>query len=281
MTRERIELHREQETMLMTLYLHARDAGSAHPILGDPYAARVLERIDYDFGRFDKLAGNLPVIISRAKAIDDITRSFLADHAEAVVLHLGCGLDSRVQRINPDPSTAWFDIDQEPVINLRRKLVEDRIGVTTVAASVTQPYWWSAVPADRPTLILGEGLLMYLAPNDIRTLLDAALTRSRVAVQTLVFDTVAPWVRRVSAWQPNFREASAKFLSTTNDLDAAIDRQDGVTLLAEQSMVSLAREAARGPLATFISAMDALSFGHRAMVLRTYLHRPETPDLSR
>lgn len=115
---------------------------------------------------------------------------------------------------------------------------------------------------------------MYLAPNDIDALIDTALTRSHPPTQTLVFDTVAPWVRRVSAWQPNFRDAATKFLSTTDDLDNAIHRHDGVTMLTEQSMVSLAREASRGGLATFIAAVDAFGDGHHAMVLRTYLHRP-------
>jgi O-methyltransferase involved in polyketide biosynthesis len=41
---------------------------------------------------------------------------------DAVVLHLACGLDSRVLRIDPGPTVAWFDLDQEPVIDLRRRL---------------------------------------------------------------------------------------------------------------------------------------------------------------
>jgi hypothetical protein len=32
----------------MTLYLHARDARTENPILGDSYAGPLLERIDYD-----------------------------------------------------------------------------------------------------------------------------------------------------------------------------------------------------------------------------------------
>jgi O-methyltransferase len=34
--------------------------------------------------------------VVRAKAHDDWARSFLADHRDPVVLHLGCGLDARV-----------------------------------------------------------------------------------------------------------------------------------------------------------------------------------------
>ena len=64
--------------MLMTLYLHARDARSDHPVLGDTYAGPLLERIDYDFGRLNKISGNQPLIVGRAKAIDDSVRDFLA-----------------------------------------------------------------------------------------------------------------------------------------------------------------------------------------------------------
>ena len=124
MPSERVALRREQETMLMTLYLHARDADSKHPVLGDRYAAPVLNRIDYDFKRLKSLSGNQPVIVARAKAIDNIARAFLERHEEAVVLHLGCGLDSRVERLDPGPGVAWYDVDQQPVIDLRRRLID-------------------------------------------------------------------------------------------------------------------------------------------------------------
>ena len=85
----------------MTLYLHAQDNASAAPILGDRFAQGVLDRIGYDFDRLKRLRGNQPVIVSRAKLIDDRVRSLLDRSSDAVVLHLGCGLDSRVQRLDP------------------------------------------------------------------------------------------------------------------------------------------------------------------------------------
>jgi O-methyltransferase len=271
---EHVRLHREQETMLMTLYLHALDARSPHPILGDPFAAELMERIDYDFSRLARLAGNLPVILSRAKAVDVQVKSYLCTHTDAVVVHLGCGLDTRVLRIDPGPGVTWFDVDQEPVIDIRRRLVADRAGVAMLAASATERRWWSAVPTKRPTLVVGEGLLMYLPPTGIATLIDAALTRPDVPTHTLVFDTVAPWVRRISGWQPNFRDADTKFASTTDDLDAAIDRRNDVTLVDEQSIVALARRSTSGALGAVIGAVNHFRAGHRAMVLRTYRHQP-------
>lgn len=82
-----VHLHREQETMLMTLYLHALYAESTKPILADHYSAQLVDRIDYDFSRLDKLRGNLPLIVGRARAIDVIVRDYLVEHADALA---GC-----------------------------------------------------------------------------------------------------------------------------------------------------------------------------------------------
>ena len=136
--------------MLWTLAMHAHDAESPQPILGDRFAGDLLERVDQPPELGVSLGGNTPLICTRAKLIDDAARAFLARLDEAVVLHLGCGLDSRVLRGDPGPGVRWFDVDQETVIELRRRFYDDRENVEMVAASVTDPGWWSEVPDDRP-----------------------------------------------------------------------------------------------------------------------------------
>ena len=64
---QRVDLAREKETLLMALYLRACDSRSRRPILGDQYAAGLVERIDYDFDRLARLRGNAPLIASRAR----------------------------------------------------------------------------------------------------------------------------------------------------------------------------------------------------------------------
>lgn len=269
MSSERVELRREQETTLMTLYLHAQDNASAAPILGDRFAQGVLDRIDYDFDRLKLLRGNQPVIVSRAELIDERVRSLLERTSDAVVLHLGCGLDSRVQRLDPGPGVTWLDVDQQPVIDLRRRFYPDRDGVTTIAASVTDSAWWSDVPVGRPLIVVGEGLLMYLASDGVRTVIDNVM-RQPAPARTLIFDTVAPWVRRIARWQPNMRRASTEFHSSTRDLDTAVQRHPDLTLDDDTSLVDAARDASTGPLSAFIALVDAIPAGHRAMTLQTY-----------
>ncbi len=261
----RVELQREQETMLMTLFLHARDAESAAPVLGDRFAGGVLAQIDYDFARLESLRGNQPIIVARAKAIDDEVRAALADTPDAVVLHLGCGLDSRVLRLAPGPDVTWIEVDQEPVIELRRRFYPDRDGVRTIAASVVDEGWWAEVPTGRPLLVVAEGLFMYLPPDALRSVV-ANLAGVEASRTTMILDTVAPWVRGVARWQPNMRRASTGFESSTRDVEEAL-RAGGFDREASTSLVTEAARSSTGALATFIKLIDVVPAGHRAMTL--------------
>ncbi|MFJ8672632.1 class I SAM-dependent methyltransferase [Streptomyces sp. NPDC093589] len=162
----KVHLTKEKETLLATLYGRAVDSRAKHPILGDTMAAETVRRLDYDFKRMRLGPGDSAGVALRAKQLDDWTARFLATHEEATVVHLGCGLDTRVHRLDPGPGVRWFDVDYPEVIDLRRQLYPERDGYTTIPSSVTDPAWIAQLPSDRPTMIVAEGLLMYLAEED-------------------------------------------------------------------------------------------------------------------
>jgi O-methyltransferase involved in polyketide biosynthesis len=166
-----VEFTGEKATMLATLYGRALDARSTAPILGDRMASDTVDRIDFDFRRTGLRRGDESAVALRAKTFDDETREFLAAHPQATVLHLGCGLDTRVYRVDPGPGVRWFDVDYPDVIDLRGRLYPDRENYQTVGASVTDPTWLARVPADRPVLVVAEGLVMYLHEDEGTALL--------------------------------------------------------------------------------------------------------------
>lgn len=162
----RVDLTGPPQTMLATLYAKAVDAASPNPILGDRYAAAAVAKIDYDWRRTSITPRSAPSVALRSKHFDDWTRQFLSAHPRANVVHLGCGLDPRVYRIDPGPGVGWFDVDYPEVIALRRRVFDDRPGYRMIGAAVTDPAWVATVPADAPTLVLGEGLTMYLTRDE-------------------------------------------------------------------------------------------------------------------
>lgn len=186
-------------TNLVTLYLRAYESHSRRPILGDHIAAEAVDRIDYDFKRIHRTslpASNQYLVALRAKQLDDWCAAFLAHHADAVVLHLGCGLDGRGFRLAPPPSVLWFDLDQPAVIELRRRLYDDTDSYRMIGSSVTDPQWLDHIPTGRPTLVVAEGLLMYLQESEVRQLLERLTDRFDSG--ELLFDTLSALAPRLS-----------------------------------------------------------------------------------
>jgi methyltransferase (TIGR00027 family) len=180
-------------TNLVTLYLRAYESRSERPILGDKAAAAAVQRIDYDFKRIHRTslaASNQYLVVLRARQLDDWCADFLSRHPDAVVLHLGCGLDSRAFRLAVPPSVSWFDVDQPGVIELRRRLYDDTAHYRMIGSSVTDPQWLDQTPTGRPTLVVAEGLLMYLPGHEVRQLLQRLTDRFDCG--EMLFDTLPP-----------------------------------------------------------------------------------------
>jgi methyltransferase (TIGR00027 family) len=172
MTREKVTLTAEKETLLITLYARAEESRLPDSLLRDRFAAATVDRVDYDFARL-RIGRDIAISVAmRAKLFDDWTRDFIAANPEAVVLHLGCGLDSRVFRLDPPASVLWFEVDYPEVIALRRRLYPERLGCRLIASSVTEPGWLSEVPRDRPAIIVAEGVFPYLPAEEVPALLE-------------------------------------------------------------------------------------------------------------
>lgn len=164
--KQHVDLSGAPQTMLATFYAKALDADLPKPILGDRFAKDIVDRIDYDWSKTSITAANSPSVTTRSAHFDMWARQFLAVHPEAVVLHLGCGLDGRVFRVDPGSGVEWFDIDYPDVADLRARLYPDREHCRVIAASVTDPAWMAEIPSNRPTLMIAEGLTMYLTESD-------------------------------------------------------------------------------------------------------------------
>lgn len=167
----KIRLTKVQETLLITLYAKALDNRSSCSILHDRAADELVSSIDFDFEKF-KSFGNDNVIVVRAKQYDEWLKEFLKANPDAVVLNLGCGLDTRVNRINSSLKISWFDVDYPEVIELRESFYSNKDGYKMIGSSVIYPDWLAEIPKDRPTIIIVEGLLEYLTAEEVKTLLN-------------------------------------------------------------------------------------------------------------
>jgi O-methyltransferase involved in polyketide biosynthesis len=222
------------QTMLATLYAKALDADAPRPILGDLYAKAAVARIDYDWERTSVNARRAPSVAIRTAHFDNWTRQFLAVHEEAVVLHVGCGLDARVYRVDPGPGVRWYDIDYPEVIGLRERVYPDRMNYRMLPASVTDPSWLADIPTDRPVLFLGEGLTPYLARDDGLALLRRVV--DRFPSGEFQFDAFSTFGIRSQVINPVVRRSGSKLRWAINGPGDIVDAVPGVRLLACESV---------------------------------------------
>lgn len=233
----KVDLRGAPQTMLATFYAKALDADLPNSILHDRWAKQIVERIDYDWTRTTMTAGRSPAVTTRSAHFDDWTRQFLAVHPEAVVLHLGCGLDSRFFRVSPGPGVLWYDIDYPEVAALRERLYSSE-GTSAecyrvIPASVTDPAWLAEIPTDRPVLMLGEGLTMYLTEADGTALLRRIV--SGFPSGELQFDAFSRFGIRTQWSNAVVRRAGATLYWGINGPDDIIAAVPGLRLLAWQS----------------------------------------------
>jgi O-methyltransferase involved in polyketide biosynthesis len=108
----------------------------------------------------------------RAKVFDSWTGKCLQEEPNAVVLHMGCGLDSRCRRVGERPM-AWYDLDFPEVMEVRKRWFRESDGYKMLSGNVLDMGWKKAVPAGGTAVVVLEGITMYLRPEELETLLKA------------------------------------------------------------------------------------------------------------
>ena len=100
---------------------------------------------------------------------------WLAEKMEAddrgVVLHIGCGMDSRFCRV-PPKRNLWFDIDFPAVIAERKRYYRETERYQMVGADIRDMNWLRQLPGGNAIVIL-EGVSMYLRPEELTGLMAA------------------------------------------------------------------------------------------------------------
>lgn len=160
------------ETLLMTLYVRARESQRPDAMIKDDLAMALVTQIEADFSRLRMQQHDEVAVILRMRKFDSLVRGFLARCPEAVVVHIGCGLDTRFERVD-DGIVEWFDLDLPDVITLRKKLIQGGSSrYHTLATSVFEQGWLEEVSAfkPRPFMFLAEGVFPYFYEAQVKSL---------------------------------------------------------------------------------------------------------------
>ena len=160
------------ETLLMTLYARARESQRPDALIKDDLAVKMVGQIACDFSRLRMHGHDEVAVVLRMNKFDSHARDFLAHNPGAVVVHIGCGLDTRFERVD-NGRVEWFDLDLPQVIELRQKLIpsaSDRHH--TLTTSVFENGWQETVSPfrPRPFLFIAEGVFPYFEESQLKSL---------------------------------------------------------------------------------------------------------------
>lgn len=226
-----ISLDKEKETLLIPLYGKAIESKKKSPILFDTKAIEIVGKINYDFNSL-KIPGKTNTMMClRAKLLDNFVIDFLNNKNRNVVLHLGCGLDSRYNRIK-NAKVDWFDLDFKEVIDIRRNFYPESEKYHLIASSVEESEWIKKIPVrEENYLVIAEGLFMYLKEDEIKTLLSSI--KRRIGYYTLIFDAFSIYTSKKVNNHPSIKKTGAKIYWGIDDPNELNNWDSGISFIKE------------------------------------------------
>lgn len=108
----------------------------------------------------------------RSAVFDEWLKQQLSELKDAVVIHIGCGMDSRVLRVGTE-NCKWYDVDFSEVIEERKKYYTETNNYKMIAGDVRDCKWLAMIKENRSAVVVMEGVSMYLTVEDMHNLTDS------------------------------------------------------------------------------------------------------------
>ncbi|MGH9743476.1 MAG: class I SAM-dependent methyltransferase [Candidatus Acidiferrum sp.] len=171
----------------------------------DPFARRLAGE------RGEQIAQSMP--LGRSNDWSMITRTCLGDdfineqvrQGIDMVINLAAGLDARPYRMQLPPSLKWIEIDLPEILAYKEEILRDdkpicsleRIRLDLSDAAARRDLFEELGRRATKTLVISEGLLIYLTPDDVAGL--AKDLAAPLSFQSWILDIASPGLLRMLA----------------------------------------------------------------------------------
>ena len=196
------EIIHVSDTALMVAACRAAETELEDGFVRDPFAARLAGE------RGKAILNALPYaniarmgLSIRARFVDELLLEALATNSIATVLSVGCGLDTRPWRLDLPANLRWIEVDFADMLDYKERLMSGEKAHCRrerLVADVTDPqqrHTMYEAAGTEPSLMITEGLLMYLP----------AATVDQLASETRNQSSVAHWISDITT--TGFRKA--------------------------------------------------------------------------
>ena len=106
----------------------------------------------------------------RSAVFDEWLKNQMKQDKDAIVVHIGCGMDSRIARVGTK-GHPWYDVDFPEVIKERKRYYQESGEYHMIESDARQSAWLEKLPKGKNAIILMEGVSMYLSMEELKQLL--------------------------------------------------------------------------------------------------------------
>ena len=163
------------KTMYIPLYAKAF-VSKKGLFLKDKKAEEIWKIEGFDVGRKSRSKWLAYYLGMRSAVFDEWLRLQMRTYPDAVVIHVGCGLDSRIFRVG-EQGHLWYDVDFDEVISERKKYYSETDLYHMIVGDARDSIWLETIPSSAHVIVVMEGVSMYVPTLDMRALIERICQR--------------------------------------------------------------------------------------------------------
>lgn len=220
-----------EETMLIPLTIKANETLRDNARIKDEKAVEIVKQLNIDTEKYDKFMSHEGVI-ARTILFDNTMKYYIEKYPDAVCISVGCGFDNRFERVD-NGKIRWYDLDLPNVIEARKRFFTKKDRVKLIAKSVLDKSWIDEVEKADVTIILIEGMLMYLYEEQVKTMFD--IIKNNFNNVIIVAELMPMATSGCSKYHDTIKNTSATFkwgVKSAKDVEKLCD---GLKLISEKS----------------------------------------------
>lgn len=156
------------EQVFTSLYIKAEASKNNKIKFKDEKAEDLLSKIPYDSSKIKLSKKEMEASLAKTLVLDEMVEDYIRLNEKSMVIHIGCGLDTMVDRINIG-KTKWYYLDEAPIAELRKEILNPD---AVVAKSPLDPSWTEDIVQGKVSvLIIIENKAMYYTEEELKQLL--------------------------------------------------------------------------------------------------------------
>ena len=151
---------------------------------------------------------------------------------DPVVVHLGCGMDSRIDRIE-QKYHIWYDVDFPEVIKERKRYFIENANYRMLSADVRDPDWLVDISENRNAIIVMEGVSMYISTEDLKMIMRSI--NDHFSNVYILMDCYSDFAAKMSAVKNPINDVGGAVVYGMDD-PAELEDNTGISFVKEHEI---------------------------------------------